>query len=47
MKTVTCYFSNLDPSSSLYRFVLPFLPFMVDLSFGKILNMWGRVTVGK
>ena len=28
------------PTPSLYRFVLPFLPFMVDLTSGKILNIW-------
>ena len=39
MKAVTFYFSNLEPTQSLHRFVLPFLTFMVDLTFGKILNV--------
>ena len=26
--------------SCLYRFWLAFLPFIVDLTFGKILNIW-------
>ena len=40
MKAVTFYFWNLEPIPNLYRFVQPFLPFMVDLMFGKILNIW-------
>ena len=40
MKTVTFYFRNLEPTQSLQRFVLPFLTFMVDLTFGKILSIW-------
>ena len=39
MKAVTFYFRNLEPTQSLHRFVLPFLTFMVDLTFGKILNV--------
>ena len=39
MKAVTFYFRNLEPTQSLRRFVLPFLTFMVDLTFGKILNI--------
>ena len=33
------YFWNLEPIPNLHRFVFPFLPFMVDLAFGKILNI--------
>ena len=40
MKAVTVYFRNLKPIQSLQRFVLPFLTFMVDLTFAKILNIW-------
>ena len=40
MKAVTFYFRNLEPTQSLQRFVLPFLTFMVDVTFGKILNIW-------
>ena len=40
MKAVTFYFKNLEPTQSLQRFVLPFLTFIVDLTFGKILNIW-------
>ena len=29
----------LEPNLCLYRFVLAFLPFIVDLTFGKILNI--------
>ena len=47
IKVATFYFENVEPSSSLYRFVLPFLKFIVDLTFGKILNIWGRNTIGK
>ena len=39
MKAVIFYFRNLEPTQSLHRFVLPFLTFMVDLTFGKILNI--------
>ena len=39
MKAVAFYFRELEPSQSLHRFVLPFITFMVDLTFGKILNM--------
>ena len=38
MKAVTFYFRNLEPIQSLRRFVLPFLTFMADLTFGKILK---------
>ena len=45
MKAVTFYFWNLKSTPNLHIFVLPFLTFMVDLTFGKILNMpTGRVT---
>ena len=40
MKAVTFYFWNLEPIPSLYKFLLSFLPFMVDLTFGEILNIW-------
>ena len=39
MKAVTFYFKNLEPTQSLHRFVLPFSQFIVDLPFGKILNI--------
>ena len=38
-KLVAIYFRDLDYSQSLHRFVMPFLTFMVDLTFGKILNI--------
>ena len=48
MKTATCYFYNLEPNLCLYRFVLAFLPYIVDLTFVKILNIcMRRVRVGK
>ena len=48
MKAVTFYFQNLEPTPCLYRFVLAFLPFIVKLTFGKILNTcMTRVTVDK
>ena len=40
MKAVTFYFWNLESTPNLYRYVQPFLPVMVDLAFGKILNIW-------
>ena len=42
IKTVTFYFRNLEPTQSLHRFILPFLKFIVDLTFGIILNIWDR-----
>ena len=39
MKVVTFYFWNLEPTPYLYRSELAFLPFIVDLTFGKILNI--------
>ena len=39
MKEVTFYFRNLEAIQSLHRSVLPFLTFMVDLPFCKILNI--------
>ena len=39
MKAVTFYFWNLEPTPSLQMFVLPFLTLMVNLTFGKILNI--------
>ena len=48
MKEVTFYFQNLEPTLCLNRFALAFLPFIVDLTFDKILNTYmRRVTVGK
>ena len=42
------FLESRTQSMSLYRFVLAFLPFIVDLTFGKILNIYMiRVTVGK
>ena len=39
MKAVTSYFLNLrPPDKSFHRFVLSFLIFMMDLTFGRILN---------
>ena len=40
MKAVKFYFSNLEPTKSLSGFVFDFLPFMIDLTSGKILNIW-------
>ena len=42
MKAVTFYFENLEPTACLYRFGLAFLPFTVDLTFGKILNIYEK-----
>ena len=39
MKAATFYFRKLEPTQSLHRFVLPFLTFMLDLTFSKILNI--------
>ena len=39
MMAVTFYFWNLEFTPNLYRSALPFLPFVVDLTFGKILNI--------
>ena len=39
MKAITFYFRNLELTQSVHRFVLPFLTFMVDLTFGNILNV--------
>ena len=48
MKAVTFYFKNLEPTPYIYRFALAFLPFIVDPTFGKILNRYmRRVAVGK
>ena len=45
MKAVTFYVWNLEPTQSLHRFALPFLTFMVDLTFGKILNIREKLTI--
>ena len=37
MKAVIFYFRDLEPTQSLHRFALPFLAFIADLTFGKIL----------
>ena len=42
MKAVIFYFQNLELNLCLYRFVLAFLPFIVDLTFGKILNIYEK-----
>ena len=48
MKAVTFYFENLEPTPYIYRFVLAFLLFIVDATYGKILNRYmRRVAVGK
>ena len=39
MKAVTFYFKNMNPTQSLHRLALLFLTFMVDLTFGKMMNM--------
>ena len=36
MKAVAFYFTYLEPIQSLHRFALPYLTFIVDLTFGKI-----------
>ena len=38
MKAVTFCFWNLEPTPCVYRFGLAFLSFIVDPTFGKILN---------
>ena len=40
MKAVTFYLWNLESTPNLYRFVQPFLRFMVGLAFGEILSIW-------
>ena len=40
MKAVAFYFRNLELTQNLRRFVLPFSTFMVNLTFGKILDIW-------
>ena len=47
MKAVTFYFWNLEPTPSLQMFVLPFLTLMVNLTFGKILNIRKSHSIGK
>ena len=47
MKAVTFYFRDKEPTQNLHRFVLLFLTFMVDLTFGKILNIWQESRRGK
>ena len=42
MKAVTFYFWNMESTPNIYRFVQPFLPFMVDLTFGNILDVWDK-----
>ena len=43
MKEVTFYFMYLELNLRLYRFVLySFLTFIVDLTFGKILNIYEK-----
>ena len=38
MQAVIFHFWSLELTPNLYRFVLTFLPFVVDLRFGKIVN---------
>ena len=48
MKAVTFWFQNLDPTLCLYRSGLAFVPFAVDVTLGKILNVWEkRHSIGK
>ena len=42
VKAVTVYFQNLEPNVFFYRFALAFLPFIADLIFGKVLNIYGK-----
>ena len=39
MEAATFYFWNLEFIPILHKYVLPFLPFMVDLTLGKTLNI--------
>ena len=39
MTAVTFYFWNPEPTPCFYRFLLFLLPFIVDLTFDKILNI--------
>ena len=38
MQAVIFHFWSLELTPNLHRFVLTFLPFVVDLRFGKIVN---------
>ena len=40
MEVVTFLFLECRAHSLFYRFVLAFLPFIVDLTIDKILNIW-------
>ena len=40
-------FSESGGLSKSLKVFIAFLSLMVDLTFSKILNIWGRVTVGK
>ena len=40
MDSVTIFFRKLETTESFHRFVLLFLTFMVDLTFGKTINIW-------
>ena len=42
MKAVRFYFKNIEPNLCLYRLIIAFLPFIVDLTFGKILNIYEK-----
>ena len=48
MKAATFYFWDLEPIFIDFTYLFPFLTFMVDLTFGKILNIpTGRVRACK
>ena len=47
MEAVSFYFRNLEPAQSHYRFVLPFITFMVNLTSAKIMNIhWHKIQPG-
>ena len=39
------FFRNLDPTQNLHRFLFSLLTFIVDLTFGNILNIWDGKSV--
>ena len=42
MKAVILHFYNLEPNLYFYRSALAFLQFIVDLTFGKILDIYKK-----
>ena len=46
-KSSNISFSESGGLSKSLKVFIAFLSLMVDLTFSKILNIWGRVTVGK